>query len=213
MKKMMIVLTALFLVTAFVMPADAMRGGGKGHGYGFCNGNDLSGVQGLNLTAEQKTKITDLRTAHLKDIKPLQDKLHSKAGDLRLLWLEKSPDEAKIRATEKEVRVLRDQIQDKGTDYRWAVYKSLTAEQQERKLAIFDMLISLLERAYITAYSDHMNEAQRRRWNSWEDFMREWLRRDAFYDRLPQLLKGEDPEFVAYMRRLAEQERGGAPPH
>jgi len=131
MKKLMIVLTALFLVTAFVMPADAYRGGGKGHGYGFCNGNDLSGVQGLNLTAEQKTKISDLRIAHLKDVKPLQDKMHSKAGDLRLLWLEKNPDEAKIRATEKEIRALRDQMQDKGSDYRWAVYKSLTAEQQE----------------------------------------------------------------------------------
>ena len=131
MKKTLIVLTALLMVTAFVMPADAMRGGGKGHGSGFCNGNDLSGVQGLNLTAEQKTKIADLRTAHLKDVKPIQDKLHSKAGDLRLLWLEKSPDEAKIRATEKEVRALRDQMQDKGSDYRWAVYKSLTPEQQQ----------------------------------------------------------------------------------
>jgi len=89
----------------------------------------------------------------------------------------------------------------------------LTPEQRERMLAIFDMLISLLERAYITAYSDDMNEAQRRRWNSWEDFMREWLRRDAFHDRLPQLLKGEDPEFAAYMRRLAEEERGTTPPH
>jgi len=132
MKKVMIVLTALLFVTAFVMPADAMRGGGKGHGHGFCNGNDLSGVQGLNLTAEQKTKITDLRTAHLKDVKPLQDKMHAKAGDLRLLWLEKSPDEAKIRATGKEVRALRDQIDDKKTDYRWAVYKNLTPEQQEQ---------------------------------------------------------------------------------
>jgi Spy/CpxP family protein refolding chaperone len=130
MKKIMIVLTALLLVTAFVMPADAMRGGGMGHGYGFCNGNDLSSVPGLNLTAEQKTKIADLRTAHLKDIKPLQDKMHSKAGDLRLLWLEKTPDEAKIRATEKEIRALRDQMQDKGSDYRWAAYKVLTPEQQ-----------------------------------------------------------------------------------
>ena len=88
----------------------------------------------------------------------------------------------------------------------------LTPEQRERMLAIFDMLISLLERAYITAYSDDMNEAQRRRWNSWEDFMREWLRRDAFYYRLPQLLKGEDPEFAAYVQRLAEQERGATLP-
>lgn len=84
----------------------------------------------------------------------------------------------------------------------------LTPEQQERMLVILDMLISLLERAYLTAYSDHMNEEQRRRWNSWEDFMREWVRRDDFYYRLPQLLKGEDPEFAAYLQRLAEEERG-----
>jgi Spy/CpxP family protein refolding chaperone len=128
MKKVMIVLTALLLVTAFVMPASAYRGEGRGHG--FCNGKDLTAVPGLNLTAEQKAKITDLKTAYLKDIKPLQDKMHSKAGDLRLLWLEKTPDEAKIRATEKEVRALRDQIHDKSTDYRWAAYKVLTSDQQ-----------------------------------------------------------------------------------
>jgi hypothetical protein len=88
----------------------------------------------------------------------------------------------------------------------------LSAEQQERRLVIFDMLISLLERAYLTAYDDDMNEAQRRRWNSWEDFMREWVRRDDFYYRLPQLLKGEDPEFAAYLQRLAEEERGAMLP-
>ncbi|MGB2817830.1 MAG: hypothetical protein WBA53_12975 [Burkholderiaceae bacterium] len=89
----------------------------------------------------------------------------------------------------------------------------LSAEQQERMLAVFDMLISLLERAYLTAHSDDMTAAQRRRWNSWEDFMREWVRRDDFYYRLPQLLKGEDPEFAGYLRRLAEEERGAALPH
>lgn len=88
----------------------------------------------------------------------------------------------------------------------------LTPEQQERMLLIFDMLISLLERAYLTAYEDDMNEAQRRRWNSWEDFMREWIRRDDFYYRLPQLLKGEDPGFAAHLQRIAEEERGIALP-
>jgi hypothetical protein len=88
----------------------------------------------------------------------------------------------------------------------------LSAEQQERMLLIFDMLISLLERAYLTAYSDTMTPAQRRRWNSWEDFMREWVRRDDFYYRLPQLLKGEDPEFAAYLQKLAQHERGAELP-
>jgi hypothetical protein len=85
-------------------------------------------------------------------------------------------------------------------------------EQQERMLAIFDMLISLLERAYLTAWSPEMTPEQKRRWNSWEDFMREWIRRDDFYYRLPELLRGEDPEFAAYLRRLAEHERGAVVP-
>jgi hypothetical protein len=85
-------------------------------------------------------------------------------------------------------------------------------EQQERMLAIFDMLISLLERAYLTAWTPEMTPEQKRRWNSWEDFMREWIRRDDFYYRLPELLRGEDPEFAAYLRRLAEQERGAVLP-
>jgi hypothetical protein len=88
----------------------------------------------------------------------------------------------------------------------------LTPEQQERMLVIFDMLISLLERAYLTAYTEDMTPLQRRRWNSWEDFMREWARRDDFYYRLPRLLKGEDPEFAAFLTRIAEDERRIAAP-
>jgi len=86
----------------------------------------------------------------------------------------------------------------------------LTPEQRERMLAIFDMLISLLERAYLTAWSPEMTPQQKRRWNSWEDFMRDWVRRDDFYNRLPELLRGEDPEFAAYLRALAQAERGEA---
>jgi len=93
-----------------------------------------------------------------------------------------------------------------------AITPDLTPEQQERMLLIFDMLVSLLERAYLTAHSDHMTPDQRRRWNSWEDFMREWLQRDAFFYRLPHLLKGEDPEFAAYFQRLAHEVRGIEPP-
>ena len=84
----------------------------------------------------------------------------------------------------------------------------LNAEQIERLRVILDMLIALFERAYLTAWSSDMTDEQRRRWNSWEDFMREWIRRDDFYYRLPELLRGEDPSFAAYLRALAESERG-----
>ena len=81
-----------------------------------------------------------------------------------------------------------------------------TPEQNERMLVIFDMLISLFERAYLLAYQDEMDTKQRRRWHSWEDYMREWSRREDFRERLPHLLRGEDPDFAAYIQRLAEEE-------
>jgi len=82
-----------------------------------------------------------------------------------------------------------------------------TAEQRERMLVIFDMLMSLFERAFLVAYKDDMSDEDRRRWNSWEDYMREWCRREDFRKVLPVLLRGEDPEFQDYLRRVAEEER------
>jgi hypothetical protein len=85
-----------------------------------------------------------------------------------------------------------------------------TVEQRERMLVIFDMLMSLFERAYLVAYKPRMSETERRRWNSWDDYMREWCRREDFRNALPLLLRGEDPEFQSYLRRIAEEESGAA---
>ena len=84
--------------------------------------------------------------------------------------------------------------------------ENATPEQRERMLVIFDMLISLFERAYLIAYKSDMSQAERRRWNSWDDYMREWCRREDFRTALPQMLRGEDPAFVAYIARLAQEE-------
>jgi hypothetical protein len=88
---------------------------------------------------------------------------------------------------------------------------SPSPEQRERMMVIFDMLVSLFERAYLVAFKEHMSETERRRWNSWDDYMREWCRREDFHNALPQLLHGEDPEFREYIRRIAEEERGPIP--
>ena len=50
-----------------------------------------------------------------------------------------------------------------------------------------------------------MDKQTRRMWQSWEDYMREWVRRSEFRDALPGLLDGEDDEFQAYMRKLAAE--------
>lgn len=85
---------------------------------------------------------------------------------------------------------------------------TLDEEQHERVLVIFDMLVSLFERAYLLAWEPNMNSRQRRRWQSWEDYMREWVRREEFRRHLPGLLAGEDAAFAAYILRLAEEEAG-----
>lgn len=79
----------------------------------------------------------------------------------------------------------------------------LLAEQRERMFIIFSMLISLFERAYLLLYEANMNEKQLRRWRSWEDYMGEWCCRADFRSTLPSLLRGEDPEFAAYIQQLA----------
>src|SRR4051794_4845819 len=85
-----------------------------------------------------------------------------------------------------------------------------TAEQAERAIILFNMLVSLFERAYLLLHEEAMSERQLRRWRSWEDYMAEWCRRADFRVRLPALLRGEDPAFVRYIESLAAQESPAA---
>ena len=128
MKKLMIVLAVIAVVAVVASsPAEARRGGGEGYpGGGYY---DLAAAPGLNLTAEQTEKLGTLREAHLREVKPLRDQVYSKAGELRLLWLQRTPDQQKIVTVQKEVRILRDQLTDKQTAYRLEANKILTPEQ------------------------------------------------------------------------------------
>ena len=82
----------------------------------------------------------------------------------------------------------------------------LTDEQSERKLAIFSILVSLFERAFLLVYEQKMDKQTKRLWQSWEDYMREWCHRKDFRDALPGLLGGEDEDFQAHIRKIAEAE-------
>lgn len=86
----------------------------------------------------------------------------------------------------------------------------LTAEQLERKQAIFGILVALFERAYILVYEDDMEKQQRRLWQSWEDYMRDWCRRKDFRAALPELLEGEDQDFAQHIYQLAGMVESGA---
>ena len=79
----------------------------------------------------------------------------------------------------------------------------LSEEQQERKLALFAILVSLFERAYVLVYEERMSHQQQRLWQSWQDYMHEWCQRKDFRTALTSLLVGEDPGFVATIERIA----------
>lgn len=80
----------------------------------------------------------------------------------------------------------------------------LNEEQQERRQALFAILVALFERAYVLVYEDDMSRQQARLWQSWADYMHEWCAREDFRAALPGLLHGEDPGFVATIRRIAD---------
>lgn len=84
---------------------------------------------------------------------------------------------------------------------------NLSADQRERMMVLYEILIALFERAYLLAFEEDMSDRKRRRWLSWEDYMREWCGREDFRNALPQLLQGEDADFSRYISRLAEEEQ------
>ena len=83
----------------------------------------------------------------------------------------------------------------------------LTDEQRERRQVVFEILVSLFERAYLLLYEEGMSAKQSRRWNSWEDYILEWCNKPHFRSSLPRLLRGEDPSFVRYVEQLVASGR------
>ena len=94
---------------------------------------------------------------------------------------------------------------------REGAHAELSAEQRERKQAIFGILVALFERAYILVYEEDMDKQRRRLWQSWEDYMRDWCKRRDFREALPELLEGEDPDFARHIFRLAGLEAEKSP--
>lgn len=131
MKKVTLTVMAVLFVAAVSTSAFAF-GWGRGPGYGPCGGGDFDGAAGLSLAPEQTAKIKEMREAQWSEIKPLREKMFTKRDEIRKLWLAPEPDQTVITAAQKEMRSLRDQIQDKMTAYRLEALKTLTPEQQEK---------------------------------------------------------------------------------
>lgn len=131
MKRTLLAVFVLALSLALAGAAFAQGRGMRG-GPGMGPMCDMTRIPGLNLSADQSAKINALQAAHLKDALPVRNQLQIKRLELRQLWLEKSPDQAKIEAKQKEIQDLRSQLFSKQTSYRLAALKELTPEQQDK---------------------------------------------------------------------------------
>jgi len=131
MKKIAMAIGAILVMAAVSKDAHAFREGAgprAGYGYGFSD----RVMADMNLTADQTAQIKKLREGHLKDIEPLRNDMYNKRYELRLLWLERTPDQVKIAAVNQEIRILRQQLEDKMAGHRLLVLKVLTPEQQAK---------------------------------------------------------------------------------
>jgi Spy/CpxP family protein refolding chaperone len=122
--KIKILIVGVALIT---MAATAVAGG-PGYGMGG-NVNCPAGMNQLNLTPEQKTKLGELREKHWKDTVSLRNDMQAKRLDLRNLWNSPNPEKSMILTKQKEMNDLRDEMQVVATDFRLEMRKILTPEQ------------------------------------------------------------------------------------
>ena len=130
MKK--ITLTVMAVAVGLLLTSQAFAWGpgpGKGRGYGPCR---EAGLERLNLTDDQIAKIDALQDDNYKATRLLREKIFDKSVELRRLWLQANPDKDKIAAAQKELRTLRNEMEDKVTALRLEIRKVLTPEQNEK---------------------------------------------------------------------------------
>lgn len=92
---------------------------------------------------------------------------------------------------------------------RQPIEAGLSDEQQERRFALFGILISIFEQAYVMVYEPSMDRQRQRMWQNWADYIDDWCARPDFRAALPELLRGEDEEFADYIRAAAERTSAG----
>ncbi len=133
MKKISVIAAFLLVVASATLVMAGPRGKGNGGGGGW--NSAPSALASLNLTTEQSEKIRALRESFLKEVTPVRAQLLSKRTEIRLLWIQTKLDPDKIKATQREARDLKGQMQEKRTDFRLAFRNILTSEQTSKLLA------------------------------------------------------------------------------
>ena len=131
-KTAILLVIILFAIFLFSLTFAADWGRGRGHAGSPGDEGDITTISELELADKQVSQIRALREAHLRDVKPFQDRMRAKRQELKASWLQSTPDQDRIIILKKKIGNLRDLMQDKINDYRRAIFEILTPEQQNR---------------------------------------------------------------------------------
>lgn len=88
----------------------------------------------------------------------------------------------------------------------------LSAEEKIQQHAMCEILIALLERAFLM-YRDQATEIKRAQWEGWNAYMHDWARRPNFRALWPELGEQFDEDFFRHMSSIiVEESRAGSQP-
>lgn len=123
------------MVTALVLlllPAAVSAEPGQGRRMGRGSG---MGLRGVELTAEQRQKLDEIRVNLAKEIEPLRAEVKVKQVELEALWRAEKPDAKKVIAKVREISGVREKLAVVRANFRLAMHNLLTPEQRAKLAA------------------------------------------------------------------------------
>ena len=125
-----IVLLAGLQINSYAQPMNAKQGRGNGYGYGqgYERGYCLNAIP--DLTDEQKTKIEDLRTAHMKEMQNFRNQMREKRAHLITLQTAGKVDMKAVNSTIDEMTALKNKHMKSNVAHRQEVRNLLTDNQK-----------------------------------------------------------------------------------
>jgi Spy/CpxP family protein refolding chaperone len=136
MKKAIVILSMLFLLTQGTTMADGARAGrdridrgtmGYGRGYDCAS---LEANAKLKLTKEQADRLRALDEKYAQELDPIREQLYDKGRELKAEWLQTEPNRSRIEILQGEAAKLQERMRAPLAAHRAEVLKVLTLEQR-----------------------------------------------------------------------------------
>ena len=77
----------------------------------------------------------------------------------------------------------------------------LTPEEENKRLIIFEILISIFERAFLM-YKDQNGKIKKEQWEGWRKYINEWAKDEHFKTAWSEIGDQWDSNFVLYMNKV-----------